>query len=607
MKNLNETLLKQIQSLPTSAGVYHYFDENGKLLYIGKANNLISRVKSYFRFSPRFSANPNLNLRLLKMLDEIHHLHYIVVENEHDALILENSLIKQLRPKYNILLRDDKTYPYIYIDNSEQYPRFDITRKVLSHKEVQYFGPYSTGARDILNALYELLPLVQSKSCLKAGKACLYYQIKKCLAPCEGKVSSFEYKKHITKGIDYINNTKRLCKDLETRMHLLAEEMRFEEAMVLRDAIEKISKSSTISQIDIANNEDLDLFAVDANEKRAIVLRLFMRHGKIISTSHNFIHLNHGFDRDELYKRAILEFYQYSPLTTKQIILAHGFEEMKDVQEYLKQTFSVNANLSVPVRGPKARLVELAVKNTQELLNNYANESNNMYNDLEEKLQDLCALENLPKRIEIFDNSHLQGSAPVGGMVCFENGVFNKSGYRQYHLESLDEYAQMKETLTRRVEGFEQNPPPDLWVIDGGSTLLSLASDIIDSAGVNLDVIAISKEKIDAKSHRAKGKAKDIIHTKTQSFALNTSDKRLQWIQRLRDEAHRYAITFHKKTKLKQDQASKLLQTKGIGPAKLKKLLNHFGSFEALKEVSQEELAEVVGKNDACAIKKLYK
>ena len=190
MKNLNETLLRQIKSLPTSAGVYHYFDENGKLLYIGKANSLISRVKSYFRFSPRFSANPNLNLRLLKMLDEIHHLHYIVVENEHDALILENSLIKQLRPKYNILLRDDKTYPYIYIDNSELYPRFDITRKVLSHKQVQYFGPYSTGARDILNALYELLPLVQSKSCLKAGKACLYYQIKKCLAPCEGKVSS---------------------------------------------------------------------------------------------------------------------------------------------------------------------------------------------------------------------------------------------------------------------------------------------------------------------------------------------------------------------------------------------------------------------------------
>lgn len=607
MKNLNETLLKQIKSLPTSAGVYHYFDENGKLLYIGKANSLISRVKSYFRFSPRFSANPNLNLRLLKMLNEIHHLHYIVVDNEHDALILENSLIKQLRPKYNILLRDDKTYPYIYIDKSEEYPRFDITRKVLSHKTIQYFGPYSTGARDILDALYELLPLVQSKSCLKGGKACLYYQVKKCLAPCEGKVTSLEYKKYITEGIDYINNTKRLCKDLEERMHYLAEEMRFEEAVVLRDAIEKISKSSTISQIDIANNEDLDLFAVDANEKRAIVLRLFMRHGKIISTSHNFIHLNHGFDKDELYKRAILEFYQYSPLTTQQIIVADAFEEMKDLQEYLKQTFSTSATLSVPVRGPKARLIQLALKNTQELLNNYANASNNMYNDLEEKLQELCGLENLPKRIEIFDNSHLQGSAPVGGMVCFENGEFNKSGYRQYHLESLDEYAQMKETLTRRVEGFQMNPPPDLWVIDGGSTLLSLAKDIIDSAGVNLDVIAISKEKIDAKSHRAKGKAKDIIHTYMQSFALSTSDKRLQWVQRLRDEAHRYAITFHKKTKLKQDQASKLLQTKGIGPAKLKKLLNHFGSFEALKEVSQEELAEVVGKNDASAIKKLYK
>ncbi len=607
MKTLNETLLKQVKNLPKTAGVYHYFDENGKLLYIGKAKNLLARVKSYFRFSPKFGINPNLSSRILKMLHEVHSMHYILVESEHDALILENSLIKQLKPKYNILLRDDKTYPYIYINSDDPFPRFEITRKVLSHKSIQYFGPFSTGARDISNALYELLPLVQSKSCLKGGKACLYYQIKKCLAPCEAKVTPSAYAQYIDQGIAYINDKKKLCQDLEIKMHSLAEALRFEEATLLRDSIEKIKKSTTISQMDMASSEDLDLFAVDSNEKRAVVLRLFVRHGKVISSSHNFIHLNHGFDRDELYKRAILEFYQFSPLTSKQILVAHEFEEMQEISDYLKQNFSSALKLTHAQRGPKAKLSQLALTNAQELLNNYAKETSPMYEELEQKLQELCELDVQPKRIEVFDNSHMQGSAPVGAMICFENGGFNKSGYRQYHLESLDEYAQMKETLTRRIQSAESNPLPDLWILDGGTTLLHLAKDILDSQGINLEVIAISKEKIDAKAHRAKGKAKDILHTHTQSFALNSSDRRLQWVQRMRDEAHRYAITFHQKTKLKQDKASKLLQTKGIGPAKLKKLLNHFGSFEALKDATQEDISLILGKNDAIEIKKLYK
>ncbi|HIC44994.1 MAG TPA: excinuclease ABC subunit UvrC [Sulfurimonas sp.] len=607
MKKFTDTLLKQVKNLPNDAGVYHYFDDSGKLLYIGKAKNLSNRVKSYFRFSPHFTLNSKLNPRIVKMLSEVSSLHYIIVENEHDALILENSLIKQLRPKYNILLRDDKTYPYIYINKKENFPRFEITRKVLDNKDIAYFGPFSMGARDILNALYELLPLVQSKSCLNSGKACLYYQIKKCLAPCEKKITPSEYLPYVEEGISYINDKKRLCKDLETRMHFLAENMRFEEAMLLRDSIEKISKSSTISQMDMASTQDLDLFAVNANNKRAVVLRLFMRQGKIISSSHNFIYLNHGYDRDEIYKRAILEFYQFSPLTSKEIILADDFEEREDIQNYLKENFKTSVKLYLPKKGAKAKLCELALKNTQELLNNYTYENAPIYEDLESKLQELCHLDILPLRIETFDNSHMQGSAPVGGMVCFENGKFNKSGYRQYHLKSLDEYAQMRETLTRRIEGSEKNPLPDLWILDGGTTLLRLAKDILDSNGINLDVIAISKEKIDAKSHRAKGKAKDILHTIEESFNLSTSDKRLQWVQRLRDEAHRYAITFHKKTKLKQDSASKLLQTKGIGPAKLKKLLNHFGTFEALENANIDDICLIVGKNDAKAIKKLYK
>ncbi len=607
MKKLNDTLLSQVKNLPASAGVYHYFDQNNKLLYIGKAKDLKARVKSYFRFTPNFVPNSQLNPRIVKMLHEVHSLHYIVVENEHDALILENSLIKQLRPKYNVLLRDDKTYPYIYIDRNADFPRFEITRKILNDKDIKYFGPFSTGARDTLNALYEILPLVQKKSCLNSGKACLYYQIKKCLAPCEGKVSSSEYWKLVDKGIEYINNKTSLCSELEIKMHKLAEEMRFEEAALLRDSIEKIAKSNVTSQMDSASTEDLDLFCVDADEKRAVVMRLFMRHGKIISSSHNFIHLNHGYDRDEIYKRAILEFYQFSPLTCKQIIVAHEFEEMQEISDYLKQAFSKSLTLHFPRRGTKYTLCKVALKNAQELLNTYQSGSHALYDDLEEKLQELCSLERLPKRIEIFDNSHLQGSAPVGGMVCFEDGKFNKSAYRQFHLKSVDEYAQMKETLTRRIESFQSNPAPDLWILDGGSTLLSLAQDLLASCGTNIDVIAISKEKIDAKAHRAKGKAKDILHTVEQSFSLSSSDKRLQWVQRMRDEAHRYAISFHKKTKLKQDQESELLKSKGIGPAKLKKLLNHFGSFETIRNATEDEIAAVVGKNDAFSIKKLYK
>jgi len=604
---LNDTLLQQVKNLPKDPGVYHYYDKKGKLLYIGKAKNLINRVKSYFRFSPEFIPNPNLNPRLLKMLSELHSMHYIIVESEHDALILENSLIKQLRPKYNILLRDDKTYPYIYINKNELFPRFEITRQVLKEKNILYFGPFSIGARDILNSLYELLPLVQKRSCLSGGKACLYYQIKKCLAPCEGKITSKEYEVFVNQGIHYINHKKELCKDLEVKMLSLAEDLRFEEAQEIRDAIEKISKSNTISTMDSASHEDLDLFCVNVHEKRAVVLRLFMRNGKVISSSHNFIYLNHGYDEDEIYKRALLDFYQFSPLTSSQILVVNDFDEMDDVKNYLQESFSKTIKLYSPERGFKAKLCDIALKNSTELLKNYTHANSSDYESLEEKLQELCLLEKLPERIEIFDNSHMQGSAPVGALVCFEKGKFNKAGYRQYHLNSLDEYAQMRETLTRRIGSFESNPAPDLWVIDGGTTLLKLAIELLESNGVNLDVIAISKEKIDAKSHRAKGKAKDILHTIEQSFNLSVSDKRLQWVQRMRDEAHRYAITFHKKTKLKSDQASLLLQTKGIGPAKVKKLLNHFGSFEALREASEADLCLVVGTNDAIAIKKVYK
>ncbi len=483
-------MIDKIKNLPKSPGIYQYFDKNNKLLYIGKAKNLFNRVKSYFLFTPELRPNPKLSPRIVKMLSETTSMHYIVVNSEHDALILENSLIKQLKPKYNILLRDDKTYPYIYIDTIENYPRFEITRKVLKGKNIQYFGPYSVGARDILDSIYELCKLVQKKSCLKGKKACLYYQMDQCLAPCEKEVSKELYSSIVEDAIHYIENKKVLIAKLKERMEFYAENLRFEEAGQLRDRIERIAKSELISQIDLASTENYDIFAISYNDQRAAVVRLFMRSGKIISSTHGYININSGFDIDEAYERAILEFYgQEKPPVIAPILVAHDFREKTLLQEHLSLLFEKKATITLPQRGNKKHLIELALTNAAELLRQKRDD--NIATPVKQ-LQELLSLECLPRRIEAFDNSHMAGEATVGGMIAFDGENFDKSGYRHYHLESRDEYGQMRETLTRRIEGFESNPPPDLWLIDGGTTLLTLAKDLLDSAGVNLDVIAIS-------------------------------------------------------------------------------------------------------------------
>ncbi len=598
-------LEKTIKQLPTSAGIYQYFDKDGHLLYIGKAKNLSNRVKSYFNFSPSLKANSNLSARITKMISQTVSLNYIVVNSEHDALILENSLIKQLNPKYNILLRDDKTYPYIYIDNSLQYPRFEITRKIIKSSDIKYYGPYSVGARDILDSIYEICKLVQKKGSLKSKKLCLYHQIDKCLGPCELEVSHDRYKKELDLAQQLIQNKKTLINRLQDKMAFYAENLRFEEAGELRDRIERITKSEIKSEIDFATDEDYDIFVLQNRQNRAVIVRIFMRNGKIISSSHDYIQLNEGYDESELYQRVLMEFYKNEkPPIIAPVLVASKFEGIDIVQEHLTNIFKKKAQIKVPLKGNKKHLIELAILNANELLKNDKTGSNTkLLNDIKE----LFDLERIPSRIEIFDNSHMSGVATVGAMAVYENGEFDKKSYRTYHLEAKDEYSQMRETLTRRVESFSKNSPPDLWVLDGGATLLKLALEILESSGVFLDVIAISKEKIDAKAHRARGKANDILHKKDDIFRLKNSDKRLQWVQNLRDEAHRCAINFHKKTKLKLDQESKLLTLKGISQAKIIKLLNHYGTFETLKELSIDEISSILSQKDAQIIKNIYK
>ncbi len=588
-----------IQNLPATPGVYQYFDEKGKLLYVGKAKSLKNRVKSYWRFTPVFSPNPGQSPRILKMLSEAKHLDYIVVESEEDALILENSLIKQLKPKYNILLRDDKTYPYIYIDESTPYPRFEITRKVVKGKNISYYGPFPTGGKALLDSIYEVYPLVQKKSCLREGKACLFYQINKCLAPCEERVTKEAYAEIVTEAKQAIVKRKNLLGKLETRMLKLAEQERYEEAAAVRDSINAISSLNTSSNIDLANELDLDIFAILNGDERGVIVKLFMRQGKIISSSHSYFRHTHIFDENEAYKQALLEFYTIdTPHFSKQILTAHTFEDAEQVARTLSTRFNKKIEILTPKIGPKAKLIDLALKNCEELLRKTQSDTL-----MEQRIADLFDLSVIPYRIETFDNSHMMGVAVVGGMVVWDEGRWDKSSYRRYQLSARDEYGQMKEMLSRRIADFSVHAAPDLWVLDGGQANLNLARALLKEQHINLDVIAIAKEKLDAKAHRAKGAAKDLIYTVNGIIELKVNDKRLHWVQRLRDEAHRYAITYHQNKKHKEDTQIALLNKKGIGKATVKKLIDYFGTFEAIEEASETELTNVTNRKIASIIK----
>jgi len=588
-----------VQNLPSSAGVYQYFNLAGKLLYVGKAKNLKNRVKSYWRFTPSFVPNPTQSPRILKMLEEANRIEYIVVESEEDALILENSLIKQLKPKYNILLRDDKTYPYIYIDESIDFPRFEITRKVVKGKNITYYGPFPTGGRALLDALYEVYPLVQKKACLREGKACLFYQIKKCLAPCEAKVTAEAYATIIAEAKHSIVKRKYLIATLQEKMTNLAMQERYEEAAAMRDSVEAISTLTISSNIDLANELDLDIFAIQNGDEKGVIVKMFMRGGKIISSAYSYFRHTHIYDENEAYKQALLEFYTLdSPNIAKEILTAHTFEDNQQVASTLSTRFSKKIVILTPQRGAKAKLISLAMQNCTELLRKTQNST-----VMEQRIADLFNLSSIPYRIETFDNSHMMGVATVGGMVVWDEGKWDKSTYRRYELHARDEYGQMKEMLSRRIEKFKEMPAPDLWILDGGQANLNLARTLLKEANVNLDVIAIAKEKLDAKAHRAKGAAKDLLYTPNGIIELKPNDKRLHWLQRQRDEAHRYAITYHQNKKRKEDTQVSLLNKKGIGKATVKKLLDYFGTFEAIESAPANELEKVTNKKITAIIK----
>ncbi|CZE51384.1 excinuclease ABC subunit UvrC [Campylobacter geochelonis] len=596
-------LVDEIKSLPNLPGVYEYFDEFGKLLYVGKAKVLKNRVKSYFSFTPHLAPNPKVSPRIHKMISEAVHLEYIVTKSESDALILENSFIKQLHPKYNILLRDDKTYPYIYVNLNDDFPRFEITRKVIKGTNIKYFGPYFRGAREILEVLYSHFKLVQKASCAKGKKACLFYQINRCHAPCEGKISKENYALIVQEAIKALKNPQIMLANLSNLMIKHAQNENYEEAAKIRDQISAIKDSEVKVEVDLAKLEDFEAIAINYSQNLICSVRFSIRDGKIANSNSHITNLKlvSKDDIKEVYKQVILDaFAANSPVATNKIYIYDDFEDKALVEEILSLRHERKFSIICPKIGEKRKICEIAYQNAQ--INIQKHLKTHDYSFLE-ALKEYFSLSNLPQNIEAYDNSHLFGSVPVGAMISFSNGEFNKENYRHAHLNSNNDYDQMVEFLTLRATRFDKLGAPDLWVIDGGKALLDLACSIVDSTGANIDVIAISKEKIDAKAHRAKGSAKDKIYTKNGVFSLPTDDKRLQFFQRLRDEAHRFAITFHQKTRKKEDLQRSKLKNLGISDGSIKKLLDYFGSFEKIYESNFEEISTLVNKNVA---KKLF-
>ncbi len=592
-------LEQELKNLPNLAGVYKFFDKDGLLLYVGKAKVLKNRVKSYFRFSPTLGPSPTLSSRITKMISECSKLEYIISSNEYDALILENSLIKELKPKYNILLRDDKTYPYIMLDMQEDFPRFEITRKVHNNNKIKYFGPFSTSAREILEALYLSYKLVQKKSCIKQKKTCLFYQIDRCHGPCEGKITKQEYAKIAEEAKNALIDRKKLIAKLEEKMTQASLMLNFEEAAKLRDMQNAIKKTLHVIHLDLAKIENFDLFSIVVEDNIASFMYLFIRAGKVVSSIQKITKNAMEYDIDELYKIAILQFYKTNTQTIpNKIYVAHDFEYKEDVKNFLLTKHNIHVEIINPKRGDKLSLANIALQNAQQNLQNY---KNNKDSTLDSELKNYFEFKNLPLRIEVFDNSHISGDSIVGCMVVYEDG-FIKDSYRKYNLTCKDEYAQMNELLSRRIESFEKEPPPDLWVIDGGDTLLKLAKKLLEEKNLHVDLIAIAKEKRDAKANRAKSKANDILYTAESDFRLSNSDKKLHFIQKLRDEAHRFAIATHRKKKQKKDMQISLLQVSGIGEATLKKLVSYYGSFENIYNTSFEELENTIGNKNATTL-----
>lgn len=591
MFNIQEELKK----LPQKPGVYIMKDKDDKIIYVGKAVVLRNRVRQYFR-------KGNRTQRIENMVSLVDHFEYIVTDNEAEALILECNLIKENRPKFNVLLKDDKTYPYIKIDVKSDYPGVFITRKILNDG-AKYFGPYANAgsAKEMVDFIKSRFKIRQCKSFKSNKRACLNYHIKKCSAPCMGYISKEEYKEQINQIMLLLEGKiAPILKDLDNQIQEQAKKQNYEEAAYLRDkkiAIERISQKQKVSNI---TENDIDVIGMAKNEFQVCIEIFFVRKSKMIGREHYFLKDVKEIEEDEILSGFIKQYYMEKSEIPHKIMLKLELEEKEVLETWLSGIAGRKVELKSPKKGEKLRFVEMAENNALVTLENKEKERYDVLKALKEAL----SLEKMPRKIETYDISNISGTHMVAAMCVLQDGIINKSLSRRFRIKTVltqDDPRCMQEVITRRLKHSIENPKggfgelPDAIFVDGGITQIRAAREAINQYEETKGVLLYGMVKDDKHTTRA------LIDENRKEIAI--SKELMNLITRFQDTVHETAIEYHRKLRDQEMTKSKLDEIEGIGEVKKKALLRKFGSVEKIKEASIEEMMQVKGIQEALAKK----
>lgn len=604
-----EHIQELLTNLPKKPGVYLHKNEQGTVLYVGKAVNLRSRVRSYFH-------NNVDSIKTQRLRREIKDIEIITTDSELEALLLENTLIKKYKPKYNVRLKDDKRYPYIKVHWADDFPKVTVTRRMVRDGS-RYFGPYTSvwAVHQTLDLLRKVFPYLTCDRTITGqdSRACLYYDIKLCNGPCIGAVSRDEYRAMIRSLMDFLDGkSDDIMKQLEMRMAKSAENLNFEKAAEYRDQLRAVNRIVSKQKVISAANTDQDVIAFAREQGDACVQVFFIRHGKLIGREYFLLDGTEGESDEEILQEFLTQFYDEAAHIPKEVLLPRDVSEAMVIEQWLKQKRSTKVTIQVPRRGKKKELVEMASNNAADTLatlrQQWASDRSKHVEAMAE-LQQTLDLPGPPARIECYDISHTQGKQTVGSMAVFVQGVPRKSDYRRFNVRTVgnDDYGAMKEVLSRRFARYkdelagELHDPgkigkekketawallPDLLIVDGGKGQLAAAQEVLDSYGLR-DEVPIAA--------LAKREEEIFIPGKDEPVVLPDRSQALYLVQRVRDEAHRFANEGHRKRRARVGVASILDGIPGVGPKRRQTLLAHFGSLDELRRATAEEIGSVPG------------
>lgn len=597
---------EELKKLPGSPGVYIMRDEADSILYVGKAINLHNRVRSYFR--ENIGRGPMID----KMVTLIARFEYIITDSELEALVLENNLIKEYSPKYNTLLKDDKTYPYIKVTLGEEYPRILFSREMKKDKS-KYFGPYTSAAAvkdtiDLLNKLYQLRTCNRNlPRDIGKDRPCLNYHIKQCLAPCQGYIDKEQYRQQVAGALEFLNgNYNMILKDLEAKMLEASANLEFEEAAKYRDLLTNVRSVSQKQKITDSDQEDKDIIALYKDENDAVVQVFFVRGGKLIGREHYYMMHVADQEKPQILEDFIKQFYAGTPFIPKELMLQYEVSDRELIEKWLTERRGAKVYLRVPKIGQKEKLVELAAQNAKLILSQDKERLKREEGRTIGAMKEIAQWLDLPEleRMEAFDISNTSGFENVGSMVVFEKGKPKKSDYRKFRMKTVsgpDDYACMREVLTRRfLHGMEESKElaekdlekeygsftrfPDLLLMDGGRGQVNIALSVLEELHMDIPVCGMVKDD----NHRTRG-----LYYNNVEIPIDTRSEGFKLITRVQDEAHRFAIEYHKSLRSKAQVKSVLDDIPGVGPARRKALMRHFKSMEDVKNASVEELCEI--------------